>query len=325
MFKSMFFDWLFPFSKWALLGFAGEGEGGSGEEGDEGGGEGEEGAAGKGGDGEGEGSEGDPGDRGDGTVEDFSDPDFDADAWLEKRGGEESVAKEIRRKLQKANEYLAESKKRPPEPEKKPEMPKVPGVKKSVIEALMDHPKGKTIIEHLRSVKLQDRDIEAFVELSEIVSDAKVRQNTSRYADRLARQGLKETLSAIGEKPEYKFIVSKYGNEVESELKRLKVPNDYWDDSLTIEQALRSIWFEHQGEGDGKNGDRGKGAPKRFSEGSGSGGGQGSGGGVTDEEVRDYAASIGMMNEGMSRENYNIARKSLLAKKKAEAAKEAKE
>jgi hypothetical protein len=320
MFKTMFFDWLFPFSKWTLLGFVGEGEGGSGDgEGDGGAGDGDAPAAGAGdggeGDGDDKGGEGDPAGQGDGSVEDFSDPDFDYESWLDKRGGAKSVAKELAR----IKGELAKAK-TPKAPERQAEPPKVPGVQKSIIEALMGHPKGKQAIEHLKSVKLQDRDIESLVELAEIVADAKVRQGTSRYADRMARAGLKDVITELGQKDEYKFIVSKYSGEVESELKRMKVSPEFWEDPLVVEQALRSIGFAKLSK-KSASGDDGDGRPpKKVSEGGDFGAGSGGSGGLSNAEVHEYAANAGI--KILDREGFNNCRAALIARNKAMAIRE---
>ena len=318
MFKTMFFEWLFPFSKMMMLGIDGERGGGSGDGEDDGGaGDGDAPAAGAGDGGEGDdkGGEGDPAGQGDGSVEDFSDPDFDYESWLDKRGGAKSVAKELAR----IKGELAKAK-TPKEPERKAVPPVVPGVSKSIIEALMGLPKGKAAIEHLRSVKLQDRDIEAFLDLQEIVAEGKTRQATSRYADRMARQGLKDTVAELGQKDEYKFIVSKYSGEVEAELKRMKVSPEFWEDPLVVERALRSIGFAKLSK-KSASGDDGDGRPpKKVSEGGDFGAGSGGSGGVSSAEVHEYASNAGI--KILDREGFNNARAALIARNKAMAIRE---
>lgn len=324
MFKlPRFFDMLYPVT--LVAGFADEGEGAGGGSGEDGTKPGEgDGGESKPPAGEGsEGADGSPAGQGDDHVEPDDADKTDYDALVLERGAK-NVISEIKRKAAKEQAKLqkeldeARKPKVSPAPEGGARPPAAGGVK-SVLDALSSVPRGKKAIEHLKSLNLKDEDIEAIVNLNELVAEAKARQATSgldKYKVNMARESMKGTLTTIGEDPKFKFIVSKYGGELEAFLKKEKVSPEHWDDESTIKIALKSLWFDKQG--DGNTPGKPEGDAEQVAEGRPAGGSGGSGG-VAKEELEDYAAKHGLV---LNQSTYATIKAGYLARIKAQKARE---
>lgn len=236
---------------------------------------------------------------------------LEEEEWLDNRGGIKSVRAELKRKT----EELAKLKTKPEKPpEKKPEI----SDEKDILSILSKHPRGSQAINHLKSIKLEDADIKALIELNDLIADAKVRQGTSKFTDKLAKEGLKENLETLSQDDKYKFVISKYAKpkDVEEFFKKENISKDFWDDPKTVEYAVKSIWFEKQGESEPEL-EPGEEKPPKFSENRPPAGG-GGGGGASKAEVEEFAAAHGITI--VNQATYDSAKKGLLAMKKAVAA-----